>query len=441
MYSQDNQDKWQPDSQKYNTVEEPEKKRRPKWWIPVVIVIGLIVIGITAGFAVGILYLRNNLPETEQEEVYEENESETIEIEKVSQTPAQSLKGGVILTDVSDVVEEVMPSVVSVTSRSIVNDNIYWGFFFGYAPPNQGSAQEIESGIGSGTIVGRNESELLILTSYHVVEGSSSLYVTFYDEQAVDGYIKAVSEEYDIAVVAIRLEEIAPETLKAIKQAELCADKTEVGEGVIVIGNALGYGQSTVTGVVSANDRQIKVKDKTITVIQTDAAINAGNSGGCMLNSSGQVIGISEAKISGSTVEGMCYAISINEYYDLIQDMLEMPPADNASVEEPVVIIGQGAYLGIYGRDIDKKLAENYGLTEGIYVLSTVPGSGARQAGIRQGDVIVGVDGKEILTMATLQGELASRDPGDEITLKIMRPEGNKYEEIEVTATLTAAVG
>ncbi len=238
------------------------------------------------------------------------------QIEDVSLTSLEVVQPAEVrLNDVSDVVDAVMPSVVAITQRSKASD--YYGQ---YVQPS--AAEEVESGVGSGTIVAANSSELLILTSYHVVEGCSSLYVTFCDDASVDGYIKACSPEDDIAVVAVPLKDIEEKTRSSIAIAKLNNDENEIGEGVIVIGDALGCGQSVVTGIVSALDRQITVEDRTITVIQTDAAINAGNSGGCTLNSKGEVIGISEAKIASDGVEGMCYAISVRAYYDLIMNML-----------------------------------------------------------------------------------------------------------------------
>ena len=228
-----------------------------------------------------------------------------------------------VLTDVSDIVSEAMPSVVSITSRALVSNGGFSDFFAGmFGGTKSSSTEEVDSGIGSGTIIGRNDSELLILTSYHVVEDCSSLYVTFNDNNSVDGYIKAAATDHDIAVVAVPLEDISEDTLSAISIAKLCTDDVEVGDGVIVIGDALGYGQSVVTGIISATNREITVEDTTITVLQTDAAINSGNSGGCMLNSKGEIIGISEAKITVTSVEGMCYAIPIKENYDLIQKLM-----------------------------------------------------------------------------------------------------------------------
>lgn len=248
--------------------------------------------------------------------IVDAEETTTKQIEEVQLTSLDVVQPAtVMLNDVSDIVDAVMPSVVSITQRSQASD--YYGPYV-----QSSSSEEVESGVGSGTIVAANSSELLILTSYHVVEGSSSLYVTFCNDASVDGYIKACSQADDIAVVAVPLDDIEEETLNSIAIAKLSNDENEIGEGVIVIGDALGCGQSVVTGIVSALDRQINVEERTITVIQTDAAINAGNSGGCTLNSKGEVIGISEAKIASDGVEGMCYAISVRAYYDLIMDML-----------------------------------------------------------------------------------------------------------------------
>ena len=335
-------------------------------------------------------------------------------------------------------------AVVSITSRSLVsNSNSYWGFYFG---DSGSSSEEVESGIGSGTIVGQNDTELLILTSYHVVEDSSSLYVTFCDDSAVDGYIKSSSEDYDIAVVAVPLEDISESTLASITTATLCTEQATVGEGVIVIGDALGYGQSVTTGIVSAVDREITVDDRTISVIQTDAAINSGNSGGCVLNSAGQVIGISEAKISSDNVEGMCYAISISVYADLIEELLTSTTDtesedDETTSSQDIVSSSQTAYLGIKGTDVDSETASTYNMVEGIYVASVVSGGGAEAAGMIAGDIIVGFEGDAITTMSELQSLLANQSVGDTVTITVMRSNGSTgYTEMDLEVTLTAQI-
>lgn len=260
------------------------------------------------------------------------NKSRTTNNRPVAATASQPVSASVsdsaiLLTDVSDIVKAAMPSVVSITSRALVSnygmDDILryiMGGRRGSLPEEK--TEEVESGIGSGTIVGYNDEELLILTSYHVVEDCSSLYVTFNDDASVDGYIKSKAEDKDIAIVAVPLDDISEETRQNIAVAKLCEDDVEVGDGIVIIGNALGYGQSAITGIISATGREITTDNKTMSLLQTDAAINSGNSGGCMLNAQGEIVGISEAKITDASVEGMCYAIPIKENLDLIRELM-----------------------------------------------------------------------------------------------------------------------
>jgi len=463
-YNYQETSRWQSDAEKYNSrqQEAPVKAAKPRkrlWWIPVSIGGAVLVAAIVVGMIFGLKAIRkfasqsSNIRDQISSHISDfrdeidgigEDINDAISDKEViinqTETVASSEGSGIMLTDVSDIVDEVMPSVVSITSRALVSNGYYWGFW----GRSGGETQEVESGIGSGTIVGQNDEELLILTSYHVVEGSSSLYVTFCDDSAVDGYIKDASEEDDIAIVAIRLDDITDETLNSIKIIKMNNDDVAIGDGVIVIGNALGYGQSVTTGIISAKDRVISIEGKQVTTIQTDAAINNGNSGGCLLNSRGEIIGISEAKLSDVAVEGMCYAISISNYYDKIIDMLNEEPADvNTAGNDdtnPDEIV-QGAYLGIRGYDITSELASAYGLNEGVYILSTEAGSGAQKAGLKQGDIITGIDGKEIRTMAALKNELAGHSVGDEVTLKILKYENNSYSETEVKVVLTALIG
>ena len=382
-----------------------------------------------------------------------------------------------VLSDVSDIVENALPSVVSITSRSLVNDyySYYgngsgmediWEYFFGgnssrrggsmqqnpgdsyYGESNSESADEseeaaddhsneVESGLGSGTIVSQNDEELLILTSYHVVEDCSSLYVTFINDVNVDGYIKSADEDKDIAIVAVPLADIDQDTMNSISVAPICTEEPEVGEGVIVIGNALGYGVSVTTGIVSAVNREITVDGKTLTVIQTDAAINSGNSGGCMLNAKGEVIGISEAKVAVSYVEGMCYAIPVSANLDLIQELLN----SDGIISEDTQTSVNGGYLGIYGRDVTAEMSQNYGMPQGVYVAETVEGGGAKDAGIQSGDIIVGVDGEEVSSMEELQSKVTSHAAGDVLTITLMRMSNGGYESEEVEVTLTDRIG
>ena len=436
--------RWNPSPDDYNT--QPQKDPTPKrrWMIPLIIVAAVMILSIVVGVWVGINRMRKDAQAEKSRIVQEEiaNVEEDTK-EPVSQTEnttgAKTTVGGIVLTDVTGVVEDVMPAVVSITSRSLVSSvDDYFSFFFGrnsgFSNPFSGSGegQEVDSGIGSGTIIAQNDTELLILTSYHVVEGSSSLYVTFVDDASVDGYVKGVSEATDIAIVAVPLSEIPENTLSAVKVAKMSIESARVGEGVVVIGNALGYGMSVTSGIISAVNRTINVDGKTLTVIQTDAAINNGNSGGCLLNAKGEIIGISEAKINSSIVEGMCYAIPIDINSAMIQELLEGETTDSGATAEV-----QGAYLGIRGRDISAANSQKYGIPEGIYVSATVPGGGAEAAGIIQGDVIIGIDNVNTTTMAQLQAQLAKYNPGDWATLTIMRESGFGYEMINVEVMLT----
>ena len=239
-----------------------------------------------------------------------------------------------LLTDVSDIVSQAMPSVVSITSRTIVSNYGYQDIFDYFMNRGRGRSieeeqEEVDSGIGSGTIIGSNDKELLILTSYHVVEGSSSMYVTFNDNASVDGYLKGAAEDKDIAVVAVPLSDISKDTLESIAVATLSEEDVEVGDGIVIIGNALGYGQSAITGIISATGRTLSEDSDSMSLLQTDAAINAGNSGGCMLNAKGEIVGISEAKIADASVEGMCYAIPIKENLELIQSLMDAKTEGN----------------------------------------------------------------------------------------------------------------
>lgn len=444
--------KWEPDGEKYNTERAATKKKKSKWWIPVVIVTAALVAVLVVGgiFAVNTLInhkgesIRSGLIDSEEETVSADDDDDDSGLITGSNSGSTKISSGVTLTDVSDIVSEAMPSVVSITSRTLVNNGSYgnfWGFYYGNSGSN--SSSEVESGVGSGTIVGKNEKELLILTSYHVVEDSSSLYVTFHDDSAVDGYIKAVSEQDDIAIVAIKLEDISDDTLDSIVIATLSKEQPNVGEGAIVIGDALGYGQSVVTGIISALDREITVEGKTITVIQTDAAINSGNSGGCLLNSKGEIVGISEAKINSSSVEGMCYAISVNHYYDTIMDMLNQSPSDenSSSNQDSSNDSTQSGYLGIYGYDVDSRVAASYNVPEGVYVVNTIAGGGAAAANLQEGDIIIAIDGEDVASMSQLQTKLTQYKAGDTVTLTIMRYENSQYTQISVDVTLTEAIG
>ena len=438
-----------------------KQKRR---WIPVAAVIAAITV---AASAIGISAAETT---TQDSGTAYLTLTDTSSMEQETQAQA----AGYVLTDVSDVVEEVLPSVVSITSRQLINYygnyggngsgfedfSDIWEFFFGDSyggrgnsrryyqespyeeyeseePEEEETPNEVESGMGSGTIIAENDSELLILTSYHVVEGCSSLYVTFINDANVDGYIKAADYDNDIAIVAIPLADIDQETLNSIKIATISTEEPRVGEGCLVIGNALGYGISVTSGIVSKIDRQMTIDDRTLDVIQTDAAINFGNSGGCMVNENGEVIGIAEAKTTMSYVEGMCYAIPVARNLDLIQELMNAEePFDEAALQEQSQNT-TGAFLGIRGRDVNDELSQEFEMPVGIYVSSVVMGSGAEEAGIQSGDIIVGFDGEDITTMAELQYILANFEAGDTVSITINRLVDGAYQTMDLDVTLT----
>ncbi len=444
----DYQPRWQPDTEKYNTyydnTPEPKKKKRKKWWIPVVIILAAMVVVVAVIISVGTDAVKDYNEDTDPEQTVEAETSDSSLIlgdnkgSSDANTVSTSDAEGVVLVDVSSVVEEVMPAIVSITSRSLVNSgSSYWGYFYGESE----DTEEVDSGYGSGTIVAQNDTQLLILTSYHVVEDSSSFYITFCDGSTAEAYLKATAEDSDIAVVAVNLEDISDETRDEIKIATISSEDVEIGEGVIVIGNALGYGQSVTTGIVSAKDKEITVDEKTVITIQTDAAINGGNSGGATLDVNGNVIGISEAKIQSTSVEGMGYSISVYNYYDQIMELLTTGTVEEETTGD-ISEIGTG-YLGIYGRDLSTQLASQYGLptSQGVFVAGVVSDSGAEAAGLAAGDIITGIDGTTITAMTDLQSAIATHSAGDTVTLDVFKYSEDGYTETTVEVTLTAQLG
>lgn len=330
---------------------------------------------------------------------------------------------------VAQVAEAVMPSVVAITSTSIVEQS--GNPFFGY-----GSSYQVE-GAGSGIIVGKNDTELLVVTNNHVVEGTTSLTVQFTNDVSVDrAYVKGTSADNDIAVVAIPLDAIDSDTLNYIKVATLGdSDAMKVGDGVIAIGNALGYGQSLTVGYVSAKDRQITTEETTLTVIQTDAAINGGNSGGALLNMNGEVIGINVAKsssssLSSASVEGMGYAIPISQAKDIIEEL------SNKETRYPVADEDRG-YMGVKLITSDSSASQYYNIPEGAYIREVYEDSPAEKAGLMEGDVIVAVDGEKVTTADELVDILSTYSAGETVNLTVMVRSSRQYEEKEIEVTLT----
>lgn len=326
----------------------------------------------------------------------------------------------VVESDISDVVEEVMPAMVS-----IVSNYMETGDFFGRTYTQE------QASTGSGIIVAENDSELLIVTNNHVVEDTTSLSVTFIDGSEAEAKIKGLDADMDLAVIAVPLDSLSDETRSAISIATLGdSDELKLGEPVIAIGNALGYGQSVTNGIVSALDREITLEDgSTGTFIQTNAAINPGNSGGALLNINGEVIGINSNKIGATTVEGMGYAIPISSASPIIADLMERQTRNK-------VADGEMGYIGISLQEVTSQISQMYNMPTGIYVISVEENSAAQAAGIMKGDIITKFDGSRISSYSDLQNILQYYAAGDTTKITVMRPENGEYVEYQLEITL-----
>ena len=338
--------------------------------------------------------------------------------------------------DVSDIVEETMPSIVSITTKSVEEVQSYYGLFgqYGAYSPEQREVQ----GSGSGIIIGKNDTELLIATNYHVVDGAETLSVGFCDSTACEAKVKGYDSEKDLAVVAVSLDDIDSDTMNAISIATIGnSDNLKVGEQVVAIGNALGYGQSVTTGIVSAKNRQLNSDDtvgvydsdsnSATNLIQTDAAINPGNSGGALLNMNGEVVGINSAKLASTEVEGIGYAIAISDVTDTIESLMNEETRDK--VEDHGV-------LGITVQTVDSAVTEAYGVPEGVLVREVTEGGAADDAGIEARSIITKFAGKTVTTKEQLVDFLSYYEPGEDVELTIEVPDGKEYKEETVTVTL-----
>ena len=342
--------------------------------------------------------------------------------------------------DVSEIVSEALPSIVSITTKSVQEVQNYFGMYgmYGYAPQQQ--EQEVE-GSGSGIIVGKNDDELLIATNYHVVEGADTLSVAFTDGNAVEASVKGFDEERDLAVVSVSLDDVKDDTMDAISIAKIgSSDDLKVGEQVIAIGNALGYGQSVTTGIVSAKNRRMDSDNNTVTdgsddssdgvnLIQTDAAINPGNSGGALLNMEGEVVGINSAKLASTEVEGMGYAIAISDVTDILQNLMNETSRDKLDDSEHGV-------LGIEGSSVSSEAVQMYGIPAGVFVKKVTEGGAADKAGLKANSVITEFNGKTVSSIDQLSEYLSYYEPDEEVELTVQVPHGTSYKEETVKVTL-----
>lgn len=335
-------------------------------------------------------------------------------------------------TDVSQVVEEAMPAVVAVASTAVYQmPDFGFGWFFG------GGSQSYEvPSSGSGIIIGENDTELLIVTNNHVVQDTVSLKITFVDDAAVDAAVKGTDTDTDLAVISVPLDQIPQETKEKIAVARLGdSDGLKVGQGVIAIGNALGYGQSVTVGYVSALNREIKTSDGNARVLlQTDAAINPGNSGGALLNMKGEVIGINAAKYSSTEVEGIGYAIPVSGVQDILDELMNRKTRSEVAEEKR-------GYLGIQGTTVDEDAAAAFGMPKGVYVYKILKDGAAADSQLREKDIITKLDGMTVKSMQELQKFLKGYEAGETIELLVQRQEDGQYKEIQIPVTLTGLPG
>ena len=335
---------------------------------------------------------------------------------------AQQQSASAVVTDVTQVVEAVMPACVSITNNFTQTVQDFWG---------QTYSQD-ETASGSGIIIGENEQELLIVTNNHVVDSTEQLYVQFIDGETVEAQVKGTDASADLAVVAVKLDTIANSTKQEICIARMGdSDSLKIGEPAIAIGNALGYGQSVTTGVISALNRKIESSnsEEGTSLIQTDAAINPGNSGGALLNMRGEVIGINSNKIGGSSIEGMGYAIPISTARPIIEDLMERQTRTKYSEEER-------GYLGISCINVTSDLSENFSMPQGIFVAQVYSGTGAEAAGLVRGNIVVAFDGVTVQNQEELTKQMQYYKAGESVEITIMVNSANGYQQKNVTVTL-----
>lgn len=402
----------------------PKKKNTGAIVVAAIAIFALLVGGIGASY----FAIANKSAKTEIEMTQETTQAESEQVAEAQtqesvKTTTVSAQTSTVVTDVTAVVSEVMPAMVIIHNNYTASAN-----YFGYVQEQEATAS------GSGIIVGQNDTELLIATNYHVIEGADTLEVIFSDDATVKAVVKGTNSDMDLAVIAVMLDDISSDTKDSIKVATLGdSDQLVLGEPAIAIGNALGYGQSVTTGVISALNRQVELDDgSTREFIQTDAAINPGNSGGALLNVQGEVIGINSNKIGGDTVEGMGYAIPISAAKPIIEQLMNEETKIKLSDEER-------GYIGISGVSVTSDVSSIYGLPLGVYVADVTSGGGAEAAGIQKGDVIVSFDGVEIASMDDLQTRLQYYAIGTTVKVTVMRQNGSEYTDYTYDVTLGGA--
>ena len=380
------------------------------------IVASAAVFGVVAGAGFqGISYLMGNDNDAQATTIGTTDTTVSNDNSGTVQTDSGS---GAVVTDVSDVVENVMPSIVAINCTAVGTTYDWFGRPY----------QNEEYGSGSGIIIGQNDDELLIVTNNHVIEDATSVEIVFDDDSTAAATIKGTDSNSDLAVVSVDLSDLTQETLNHIKIATLgSSDAMKPGQLVIAIGNALGYGQSVTVGYVSALDREVTVDGVTMTLLQTDAAINPGNSGGALLNAQGEVIGINSVKYASEDVEGIGFAIPVDDAIPIINELMNREVLTESEI----------GFLGIYEtEDITSAYSEAFNMPIGIYVRSVVEDSPAAEAGVTTGYIITGFNGRTVETREQLQEILNYTRAGSEITLEVQVLENGTYVERELTITL-----
>lgn len=381
-----------------------------------------LVFGLVAGISFqSVVAVSNRFINKDATQLTETKTETKSSSQKLTSSSTATATSTTVSTDVSEIVDNVLPAIVQVTNAGLKE---YRTFF--------GTMQQPTTSAGSGIIVSQDEDYIYIATNNHVVSGAETLTITFNDGEAVEGTIKGTDSSCDLAVVSVAIKDIKEDTLSEIKVATLGdSDSTVVGEAAIVIGNAMGYGTSVTNGIISAKDREVSITDDdgnvvTNSLLQTNAAVNPGNSGGALLNAKGEVIGIVSAKLAEESVEGMGYAIPISYAWNIIQQMV-----DNDVVSEL-----EASYLGIAGRDITTEMSEQYNVPVGVYVAQVVAGSGAEEAGIETEDVITAFNGRKVTSVNTLNNIMKYLPAGSTVEVKVAKA-SKDYEEETVKVTLT----
>ncbi len=415
----------------YSSYSEPENKKKDKGKkkngflksLSLCIVLAL-VFGVVAGAAFQITgYVGGKVQSqvTSQDQVITDRDEVAEALGGSVQSETSQAENTVATVyDVSAVAENTISSLVSITNQGVQEIQSFFGTF---TQPSESS--------GTGIIVGKNDEELLIATNNHVVANSEELNVCFIDNQISSAVVKGTDAENDLAVIAVKLADIPEETMSQITVAELGdSDSLKIGEPVIAIGNALGYGQSVTTGVISALNREVTIESTTSSLIQTDAAINPGNSGGALLNINGQVIGINSAKLASSQIEGMGYAIPISTAKPIIDELM------NRTTRSRVDEADRG-YLGISGVDVTSSISEQMSIPVGAFVASVVDGSAADRAGIQKGDIITKFDGVSVGSMTSLKDLMSYYQKGETVTVVYRRADNGEYVEHTTEVTLS----